>query len=273
MLPPVTPEVSVVIPAYNASRHIFEAVSSILDQTFRNLEVVIVNDGSTDETRAICDSLAAKDRRIVVITQDNKGVSGALNAGIRLSRGPLIARMDADDIAFPERIEKQLEVLCDSPDTGLVSAGYIPFAEMSLPTLAPIVHPSGHQCIYALLAFCSPICHPAVLARRELFQQFPYRPGVAAEDHDLWCRAIHSYQFANIEAPLLYYRRHAASITANKMRRLKLSTARSGVTHITRDLRAYRKACDQCRAVDRARYSSINWKWLDRINATLLIHN
>lgn len=265
------PAVSVVLPAYNAERFIRDAAGSILDQTFRDLELVIVNDGSTDTTPVICSELAARDHRVKIVSQDNQGLPGALNRGVREARGVLIARMDADDIAFPERISKQVEFLEKYRDVGLVSAGFVPFVDISAPFPEPWLFPPDHQSLYALLAFCSPVCHPAVLARRELFDRFPYRLGVITEDHDVWCRAIHSFRFANLCEPLLYYRRHSNSHTAKHSRKIKLSTFRSGVMHILRNPIAYRRACLDCLGTDRTAYAGINWRWMDRINTLLRV--
>src|SRR3954447_7753370 len=106
--PKPAPTVSVLMPCYNAERFLPEAIQSILDQTFRDFEFVIVDDGSTDNTRNVLRMFAEGDDRIRVIDNDHGGISGALNRGIQECRGEWIARMDGDDIALPDRLEKQI---------------------------------------------------------------------------------------------------------------------------------------------------------------------
>lgn len=257
------------MPAFNAEMYIRAAIESILDQSLRDIELIIVNDGSTDGTWSICQKLAALDQRVAILTQNNQGIAATLNSGIKSARAPLIARMDADDVAFPIRMERQVSHLARHPDIALVSAAFLPFTDASASVQAPVTLPTDHLSIYATLAFCSPVCHPAVMARRELFEAFPYRSGIAAEDHDLWCRAIHQFRFSNLAEPLLYYRRHTQSLSARKARLLKASTLRSGSMHILRDIVTYRSACEECLEIDRSLYPEINWRWMDRINALL----
>ena len=113
------PEVTVLMTAYNAARYLREAVDSILNQTFRDFEFVIVDDGSTDRTLSILQDYARRDPRIRIISRPNTGLTRALNDGLATIRSPLIARMDADDVALPERFAKQLALL----DTGFDLVG------------------------------------------------------------------------------------------------------------------------------------------------------
>lgn len=261
--------VSVVMPAYNAGKHIRAAVQSILEQSLKEFELIIVNDGSTDNTASECEALAAIDARIVLINQSNQGVAVTLNRGIQAARATLIARMDADDISLPLRLEHQVRYLRENPNIDLVSTAFIPFIDDSSECLKPVQLPESHDSIYATLAFCSPVCHAAVVARRELFDRFPYRKGIVAEDHDLWCRAIHHFRFSNLSEPLYLYRRHAESLTIRRSRRIKLSTLRSGAIHIAKDLKTFRRACMANTGIDRSLYPDINWRWMDRINRLL----
>ena len=105
----MTPLVSVVLPVYNAEEYISEALKSILNQTYDNLEVVVVNDGSTDHSLHVIRSLA--DKRVKIISRENRGLVASLNEGIDAASGDYIARMDADDISHPERISKQIRLL------------------------------------------------------------------------------------------------------------------------------------------------------------------
>ncbi|MEZ4694940.1 MAG: glycosyltransferase family A protein [Rhodothermales bacterium] len=125
-----SPVVSVVIPAYNAARYIGRTLDSVLAQTYRNLEIVIVDDGSADDTLAIAESYAAANDRIRVFRQANSGVAAARNLAIRNSTGQFVAPVDADDYWFPEKIEQQLKVMLDAgEDTGLVYSWWISIDE------------------------------------------------------------------------------------------------------------------------------------------------
>src|SRR6266550_5112154 len=106
-----TPKISVVMPAYNAGAYIDEAISSILKQTFHDFEFIIINDGSSDDTASILKRYEESDGRIRVFHQENQGMIAALNCGCRLARGEYIARMDADDVSYAHRLEKQLEYI------------------------------------------------------------------------------------------------------------------------------------------------------------------
>src|SRR5439155_11608891 len=115
-----TPKISVVMPAYNAGAYLRDAVNSILDQTFRDFEFIIVNDGSSDDTALILQEYEKIDSRVRVFHQENQGMIAALNRGCRMARGKYIARMDADDISFPRRFEKQLEYIERHPQIGML---------------------------------------------------------------------------------------------------------------------------------------------------------
>src|SRR5688500_6846307 len=105
------PQVSVLLPVYNAARYLAEAVDSILAQTFRDFDFVIVADGSTDRSPAVLDDYVRRDRRVKVIRRRNTAIVGALNDGLCECRGELVARMDADDVSLPDRLEKQVAFL------------------------------------------------------------------------------------------------------------------------------------------------------------------
>ena len=115
------PLISVIMPAYNAEKYIGEAIESILNQTLKDFELIIVNDASTDSTGNIIKSYAEKDSRIVVLVNENNlNIAGSLNRGISVAKGTFIARMDADDIALPERLEMQAKVMSENPQVAVV---------------------------------------------------------------------------------------------------------------------------------------------------------
>src|SRR5215831_13102998 len=119
-LMPDLPCVSVVLPVYNGEKYLAEALDSILQQTFNDYELIVIDDGSTDRSSAIIESYVKKDRRVIVHRQDNCGLIMSLNQGSSLARGKYIARMDADDVSLPQRLEKQLDYLEQRPDIGLL---------------------------------------------------------------------------------------------------------------------------------------------------------
>ena len=112
------PLVSVILPVYNCEKYIKQSIQSILSQTYKNLELIVINDGSTDGTLNTIRSL--NDERIVLISQRNMGLPSALNEGLKIARGEFIARQDADDVSLSERIEYELKFLLENPDYGLV---------------------------------------------------------------------------------------------------------------------------------------------------------
>src|SRR3954471_22997773 len=103
--------ISVILACYNTERYIASAVRSILAQTFRDFELILIDDGSTDNSPQICKQIAGEDSRIKLISRPNKGLTKTLNEGLSLATSPLIARMDADDISFPDRFQKQVDYL------------------------------------------------------------------------------------------------------------------------------------------------------------------
>ena len=190
----MTPSVSVVLPAFNAAQTLPAAMESIRHQTLSDWELLIVDDGSTDDTRQIALAAGKQDLRIRIISQSHGGIVSALQAGLALARAPLIARMDADDSSHPERLAKQFAYLETHRDIGLVSClvkhggdglaqqGYALHVEW----LNTIVSPEEIR----LNRFVeSPLAHPSVMFRREILeQQEGYREGAFPEDYELWLR-------------------------------------------------------------------------------------
>ena len=123
------PEISVLMSVYNGEKYIQEAINSILNQTYQNFELIIVNDGSVDKTREIIE--AYKEPRIVLFNlEENRGVGSALQFGLQKTQGKYIAKADADDIFHPTRLEKQKKFLDDNPDIALVEALLSTFLRM-----------------------------------------------------------------------------------------------------------------------------------------------
>ena len=195
------------MPVYNAAAYLEDAVSSILGQTFRDFELIIINDGSTDATTVILERYAELDRRIRLYSQENQGLISALNRGCRLARGHYIARMDADDISLPERFEKQIGYMERHPEIGILGTGIYNMDENGVVrgTWCP---PTNSAMLKWTNFFGVCVSHSTVLMRRQVIEKLGfYRPdAVHAEDVDLWLRACAITDFGNIPEPLGKYR-------------------------------------------------------------------
>lgn len=214
------PAISVILPVYNAERYLTTALQSVLDQTLRDFEVIAIDDGSTDGSLAILNSLAAGDERVRVISRPNQGLVATLNEGIEAARGACIARMDADDICMPQRFERQWQRLQAEP--GLVAVGSRVLAidpDDQVLGIEPL--PLTHEKIdRAHLDGQSTICHPAVMMRAEAVRAVGgYRELVPVEDFDLWLRLAEVGRLANLDEPLLKYRRSTTGMIARHRHR------------------------------------------------------
>ena len=197
------PPVSVVMPVFNSARYLSEAIDSILNQSFSDFEFIIVDDGSSDASPEILRRYAAKDARIRVITQENKGIVESLNTGCRLARGRYIARMDADDVSLPARLERQFEIFEKNPRFGVIGTSYSLIRKGGGDYYAP----EWNAAIQWTLCFYNAICHPSVMMRREVLEKLNYyRPIEHCEDYDLWVRAAKVTTLYNIPEILLRYR-------------------------------------------------------------------
>jgi len=207
--------VSVIMPVYNAEHYLAEAVESILSQTYRHFELIAIDDCSADGSLAILKSFAEKDGRVRLLeNEQNLGVTPTLNLGLKEARGELIARMDADDISLPDRLEKQVTFLQSHPEIGLVSGDALAIdAEgNSIPEDFALTTEPGY--IKWLLHFTCPITHPAVMGRKALFDQAgSYDPEILyAEDYDLWQRMSQFAKLSNLTDVLIKKRAHAQTI-------------------------------------------------------------
>jgi glycosyltransferase involved in cell wall biosynthesis len=224
---PSDPKISVVMPAYNAAAFVDEAVGSILGQTFRDFEFIIIDDGSTDATASILKRYAALDGRIRLHHQENLGLIAALNRGCRLARGEYIARMDADDISLPRRLERQLEYVERHPPIGIVGTwiynidGNGAVKRAWRPPTKPKVLEWTH-----FFGVC--VSHPTVLMRRRVLENLGfYRDGTAhVEDVDLWLRASSITAFGNVPEILFKYRTWEESVSHTHRRRARESHVR-----------------------------------------------
>lgn len=211
------PQVSVLMSVYNGERFLHRAVQSILDQTFGDFEFIAMDDGSQDASPRILDEFAARDRRVKSIKLPHVGFCAALNAGLAVARGELLARMDGDDESLPQRFELQVGYLRQHPDVVLVGSQVMQMDEEDDP-LAPLPGlDAEHEKIdQALLELGWPLVHPSVMVRTEILRAVGgYAELYPHEDHDLFLRLAEKGRLANLPQTLLRYRRHAASTTHN----------------------------------------------------------
>jgi len=200
-------QISVILPVYNAEKFVEAAVNSILQQTITDFEFIIINDGSTDDSLNILESLAKKDARIKLISRANKGLIATLNEAISISRSDYIARMDADDISMPTRLEKQLAFLKKHPKVAILGTGYRYMDEAgTLGSKRNIF--TKYEDIKASFLFGNPIAHPSVMINyRLLGDKLYYRSEYKTiEDLELWCRISADYEISNLHEVLLHYR-------------------------------------------------------------------
>lgn len=207
------PIVSIILPVYNAEAFVVSAINSILQQSYRNFELIIINDGSTDATDTLLQPLLV-DQRIRYINRENKGLIATLNEGIALAQGDYIARMDADDISLPERLATQLRYLEQHPKVAVVGSAYQVIDEAGQP-ISIRKPPQSHTGIAPLFWFGSPFAHPSVMINKRLLgAELYYDPNfLHAEDFELWIRLAKQHRLANLPTVLLNYRESAGSIS------------------------------------------------------------
>ncbi len=208
------------MPVYNGMLYLNESIRSILTQSFSNFEFIIINDGSTDGSEEVLNHFAKVDNRIRLVHQDNKGVTHALNHALALAKGKLIARMDADDISLPERLERQFEVMERNTAVGvchgLVNQIYANGRFIPLRKKTGYLH--SHLQTQWTLLWKNCIFHPTVMFRNEIIHNWNLCYDEAAtgvEDYKLWCQLSEKTKFYSIKEPLLLYRRHNKGITGN----------------------------------------------------------
>jgi hypothetical protein len=220
----MAPLVSVVMSVYNGARFLRPAIESILNQTFRNLEFIVVDDGSTDETRDIVSSYVDIDERVVLVRQDNRGQAAALNRGCAMARADYIARMDADDVAVSSRIERQIAFLQEHRDIGLLGGAVQEIDAHDNPQKIMVYPTTDQEIKQCEMEFCC-FAHPAVMFRKQTFADSGgYRRAfIHADDYDLWLRLSERYHVANLQEIVLYYRTHGDQITSHSLRQQLIS--------------------------------------------------
>lgn len=206
------PSVTVLMPARDAAAFVGASLESILTQTYADLEVVVVDDASADRTPEIL--AGVPDLRLRILRLERRaGIAAALNAGLRVARGRYVARMDADDLALPMRLERQVAALERDASVGIVGGNLQPIDVDGAPLGAPTKVPTSPGHVRWLLHVHNCINHPTVVAKRSILADLGgYRSDAEpAEDYDLWARAIEVTRIANVPDVVVRYRVHGAS--------------------------------------------------------------
>jgi len=212
------PKISVVMSVFNTEKYLTEAIESILNQTFTDFEFIIIDDGSTDKSAEIIKSY--EDPRIVFIQQVNKGLAAALNRGIKAAKGKYIARMDADDIAFPARLEQQYKFM-ENNQNSIVLGTQAAVMDKNGKVIYKSHVPLDNKLLKEGLPFKTPFFHPTIMMRGDVilysggYTEIPF-----AQDLFLWNNLAAYGEFRNLESILLYYRVTPAAAT-NRTRRIE----------------------------------------------------
>jgi glycosyltransferase involved in cell wall biosynthesis len=212
------------MPVYNGGPYLAPAIESILGQSYRDFELILLDDGSTDGSAAVMDRYADADGRIRLIRVPHRGYVVALNEGLELARGRFIARMDADDIALPGRFGAQVEALAARPRLAVIGS-HVEEIDPDGRRLGLSLSPVGIRAVARVAESSAPVHHPAVLMRREPLESVGgYRPELEpAEDYDLWLRILDAgFEIDNLPRVLLRYRCHPSSVSSTRRARQAL---------------------------------------------------
>jgi len=212
-----TPAVAVLMSVHNGAPWVREAIASVLTQTERDLELIVVDDGSTDDTPAVVTGIAAGDRRMRVVRQAHAGLTRALNRALALATAPLVARLDADDIARPERVALQRAFLDAHADVGLLGTACreVDASGRELRVISP---PTDDAAIRRALIRRNPFVHSSVMFRRALAAAAGgYDESLAvAQDYDFWMRLSRATRLANLAEPLVTRRLVPGRVTVSR---------------------------------------------------------
>lgn len=210
------PPITVLMPVYNAQEFIRPAIKSILDQSYRDFELLIIDDGSDDDTSLVIQSFT--DPRIRYLTVPHSGLGNALNFGLQQAAHPIIARMDADDISFPDRLEKQLAAFLTMPFETILSCRYVFFTGQTL--WGFVNSPTEHEAIRKRLPLHNEITHTGVMYHRDFILGNGGYTTEVFEDYELWLRLEHKAHFHIMPEPLVFIQYRKNSLSRRNMKRL-----------------------------------------------------
>ncbi|MDH6504712.1 glycosyltransferase family 2 protein [Polynucleobacter sphagniphilus] len=210
-------KISVLMPVYNCESYIYDSIASILDQSFKNIELIIIDDCSTDLSFEIISQFS--DERIILLRNEkNLGVASSLNACIKRASGDYLARMDADDIAEKHRLNTQLNYLLVNK-LDMVGSYITTFGEIRSTVLK---NPVSNEDVKFFMNFLNPIAHPSILGKKEAFQNLYNPKYFRVEDYEFWARLISlNFKIGNVPLSLLNYRISSSQISNNNFIELK----------------------------------------------------
>lgn len=209
------PLVSVILPVYNAEKYIYQSIKSILTQEYKNIELIIINDGSTDATLNIINSF--QDDRILILNRENKGLVSSLNEGIDASHGDYICRMDADDISLPQRLSTQVNTFLENPSLDFIFSDVLLIDDDGNPICKAWIGKDTNE-IVNRIEWYNTIYHPSVMFKKNLVFKYGYyeKHSDIYEDKDLWLRfKSNGVTFFYLKEILLKYRLCKSSIHSN----------------------------------------------------------
>lgn len=214
------PTLSIIVPAYNVAPYVSAAVLSALDQTFADLEVVVVDDGSTDATPEILRTIEIQrqDPRLRIIRQPNGGLSAARNTAIAAARGDFIGLLDADDLWAPEKAERHLAVMQQDPGIGITFSDSLYLTEEGRPTGMVLTSGRRRPSLHDMIRRNHVGNGSAPIVRRRCFQDVgDFRTDLkSCEDYEMWCRVLRAgYRAVHLNEPLTYYRLRGTSLSFN----------------------------------------------------------
>lgn len=226
------PDISVLMSCYNGQKWLGNAIESVLNQSFKDFEFIIVDDGSRDSSAEIMKSYAAKDSRIKIIEKENTGLPDSLNVGLNEAKGEWIARIDADDLCEPDRLEKQLAFSGANPSVILIGSAYHEMDETG--KLGKLqTYPETHQQLKKhLLQKRRFFAHSSAFYKTEIARKVGfYRPRIKkSEDYDLWLRLSEVGKMACISEPLIRFRSHPDQISNEDAGRRQIADGRVALT-------------------------------------------
>lgn len=225
------PQISVIMPVFNGEKHLNEAVDSILDQTFKDFEFIIINDGSVDNTSKILDSYS--DGRIRLVQRENRGFAYSLNEAIQLAEGKYIARMDADDVALENRLRLQYEFM-ESHSGVDILGGQADIIDEYGRLIGEMRKPASWPNISEYIKYACPLCHPTYFVREHVYDIIKgYRNIPPVEDYDFLFRAFEKgCVMRNLPEKILKYRKTNNSMTANNFLRTVTLTSKIQKLHV-----------------------------------------
>ena len=207
--------ISVLLPVYNGEEFVKQAIESILNQTYENFELIIIDDGSTDVSASIIQKMV--DKRISFYKQNNQGLAKTLNRAISLSKGKYLARHDQDDLSHPQRFEKQVSFLESHPHHGMVGTWAQILWQEENNHKNVITHPAESLILKFGLLLGNPFVHSSMMIRRDVFENVGLystdKSRQPPEDYELWSRIARAYEIANIPEYLQIYRATPSSMT------------------------------------------------------------